>query len=67
MSRFTELAVRLCRTGIKKGWKVDSPPSLHNSIFLLFGYLHLGLPVSAGGTAPLSAGIMFGFPTKGNL
>lgn len=30
-------------------------------------FLHRGLPVSSGGTAPFSAGIIVGFPTKGNL
>lgn len=33
----------------------------------IFYHLHRGFPVSAGGIAPFSAGIMVGFPTKGNL
>ncbi len=33
----------------------------------LYRYLHLGFPVSCGGTATFSMGIMVGFPGKGWL
>ena len=51
----------------KRDGRLEGPHPFQNTSIFTSDHLHLGLPVSAGGTAPFSPGIMFGFPTKGNL